>query len=105
MLGRLVNISYLYTVAEPLPLATKLITHNSKLITLFMFDVRLYPKAELALLYCPHASQDSALKTLYRWINGCPMLRRELNEMRYNPRRHTFLKHEVEAIVKHLGEP
>ena len=33
------------------------------------------------------------------------MLRRELNEMRYNPHRHTFLKHEVEAIVKHLGEP
>lgn len=70
-----------------------------------MFEKRLYSKAELALLYQPCSTPESAVKTLNRWINGCPLLRRELDEMRYNPRRHTFLKHEVEAIVRHLGEP
>ena len=70
-----------------------------------MFEIRPYNKAELALLYNPHATQESALKTLYRWINACPLLVEELRSLRYNPRRHTFLRSEVEAIVKHLGEP
>ena len=70
-----------------------------------MFDIRPYNKAELAMLYNPHASQESALKTLYRWINGCPLLMDELRSLRYNTRRHSFLKPEVEAIVRHLGEP
>ena len=70
-----------------------------------MFEIRPYNKAELAMLYSPHASQESAVKTLYRWMNGCPMLKEELHALRYNTRRHTFLKPEVEAIVKHLGEP
>jgi hypothetical protein len=29
----------------------------------------------------------------------------ELDAMHYNPKRRTFLKPEVEAIIKHLGEP
>jgi len=33
------------------------------------------------------------------------MLVEELKELNYHSRRHTFLKPEVEAIVKHLGEP
>jgi len=33
------------------------------------------------------------------------MLVDELKSMNYNPRRHTFLKPEVEAIVRHLGTP
>ena len=70
-----------------------------------MFQIRTYGKAELALLYQPCNSPQSAVKTLIRWINGCPLLKKELESMRYNPRRHTFLKAEVEAIVKHLGEP
>lgn len=70
-----------------------------------MFTFRTYGKAELALLYQPCSTPDSAVKTLNRWINGCPLLKEELETMRYNPRRHTSLKPEVEAIVKHLGEP
>ena len=70
-----------------------------------MFEIRPYNKAELALLYNPHATQESALKTLYRWINACPLLVEELRSLRYNPRRHVFLRPEVEAIVKYLGEP
>ena len=70
-----------------------------------MFEIRPYNKAELALLYNPHATQESALKTLYRWINACPLLVEELRSLRYNPRRHVFLRPEVEAIVRYLGEP
>ena len=70
-----------------------------------MFKIHPYGKSELALLYCPNSRPESAMKTLYRWINRCPMLVAELKSMNYNARRHTFLKPEVEAIVKHLGEP
>ena len=70
-----------------------------------MFNVRSYGKAELALLYHPHSTPETAIKTLYRWIKGCPMLVEELESMHYQPRRRTFLKPEVEAIIRHLGEP
>ena len=70
-----------------------------------MFQIRPYGKAELALLYQPCSTPETAVKTLYRWINGCPMLLSELQSMNYKPRRHSFLKPEVEAIIKHLGEP
>ena len=70
-----------------------------------MFKTRPYGKAELALLYQPCSTSESALKTLNSLINGCPMRVEELRELNYHSRRHTFLKPEVEAIVKHLGEP
>ena len=70
-----------------------------------MFERRHYLKADLAKLYNPHCTQESAVKTLYRWIKGCPMLMKELEALHYRPHRHTFLKQEVEAIVRHLGEP
>ena len=70
-----------------------------------MFNVRSYGKAELALLYHPHSTPETAMKTLYRWIKGCPLLMNELQAMNYNPKRRTFLRPEVEAIVRHLGEP
>lgn len=70
-----------------------------------MFHHRPYLKAELAQLYNPHSTPESAMKTLYRWIHGCPLLLDELKALHYRPHRHTFLKPEVEAIVRHLGEP
>jgi hypothetical protein len=33
------------------------------------------------------------------------LLVQELDALHYNPKRRTFLKPEVAAIVKHLGEP
>ena len=70
-----------------------------------MFQIRSYGKAELDLLYQPFSTPETALKTLYRWIKGCPPLLQELESLHYQPRRHTFLIPEVKAIVKHLGEP
>ena len=47
-----------------------------------MFDIRPYAKAELASLYSPHVAPDSAMKTLKRWIKGCPLLVEELRALR-----------------------
>lgn len=69
------------------------------------FACRTYGKSELALLYCPNSTAESAVRTLNRWIARCTALRAELCGLGYNPRRHTFLRLEVEAIVRHLGEP
>lgn len=38
------------------------------------FELRAYDKAELALLYCPGRSEETAMKTLTRWINQCGQL-------------------------------
>ena len=69
------------------------------------FPIRVYTKVELALLYCPGRSAESALKTLMRWIKQCQPLMQALGGIGYNVRRHRFLRQEVEQIVRHLGEP
>ena len=42
------------------------------------FEMRAYDKVELALLYCPGRSAESALKTLMRWIKQCQPLMQAL---------------------------
>lgn len=69
------------------------------------FEIRAYDKVELAMLYCPGRTAESAGKTLQRWIRRCEALVKELEEIGYNVRRHRFLRKEVELIVRHLGEP
>ena len=74
-------------------------------VFLKQFEMRAYDKVELALLYCPGRSAESALKTLMRWIKQCQPLMQALGGIGYNVRRHRFLRQEVEQIVRHLGEP
>nr|WP_303014539.1 DUF4248 domain-containing protein [uncultured Bacteroides sp.] len=69
------------------------------------FELRAYDKVELALLYCPGRSEETAMKTLTRWINQCSPLVQALAAVGYNLRRHRFLRQEVEQIVRYLGEP
>ena len=69
------------------------------------FELRAYDKVELALLYCPGRTEETALKTLQRWIKQCGQLIEALGVIGYNSRRHRFLRQEVELIVRHLGEP
>ena len=69
------------------------------------FEMRAYDKAELALLYCPGRSEETALKTMMRWIRQCEPLMEALDAIGYNCRRHRFLRREVEQIVRHLGDP
>ena len=56
------------------------------------FEMRAYDKVELALLYCPGRSAESALKTLMRWIKQCQPLMQALGGIGYNVRRHRFLR-------------
>ena len=69
------------------------------------FKVKAYTKMELAQLYSPSSQDQAALQNLYRWMKRCKPLMEELNTMGYNKYRHSFLKQEVQAIVKYLGEP
>ena len=69
------------------------------------FGYRSYSKTELALMYSPDSTPATALQCLTRWMKQCRPLMAELASMGYNKFRHTLFRHEVEAIVRHLGEP
>lgn len=70
------------------------------------FELRTYTKMELAEMYCPdRVNPRSAMKTFNRWMHSAPRLLEELHAVGFNPRRHCFLKREVEIITKHLGDP
>ena len=69
------------------------------------FTFRTYTKKELALMYCPNSTPSTALQCLTRWIKQCRPLMDELERMGYNKFRHTLFRQEVEAIIRHLGEP
>lgn len=69
------------------------------------FRLRVYGKAELACLYFPNASPETARRNLHRWIWQCPCIREELIRLGHDKHSKHFLKPEVEAIVRGLGEP
>ena len=69
------------------------------------FEVKAYTKMELVELYNPFSQGPAALQNLYRWMKRCQPQMEELHALGYNKFRHSFLKQEVEVIVKYLGEP
>lgn len=69
------------------------------------FRLRIYRKSELAQLYFPGASRQTALQNLHRWIDRCPPIREGLAALGYDKHRQYFLRREVELIVRYLGEP
>lgn len=69
------------------------------------FQCRTMKKATLASLYFPDDSVEAAKQHLRRWMAYCKPLTEELRGMGYNPSLHSFMKREVEVIIKHLGEP
>lgn len=70
-----------------------------------VFVSRPYKKAELALMYFPDSTKETASKLLSRWIKEDANIADELAALGYNKRRRYLLKPEVEVIVKYLGEP
>lgn len=69
------------------------------------FRIRVYSKAELAMLYCPGKCLDNALETLYEWTRLNKTLMDELRAIGYNKYRRSYTPAEVRIIVKYLGEP
>ncbi|MBM6866618.1 DUF4248 domain-containing protein [Bacteroides caecigallinarum] len=70
-----------------------------------VFKPRLYKKCELAMMYFPNATKESASRSFRRWLARCTMMMKELEAAGYDKNRQYLLKPEVEIIVKHLGEP
>lgn len=70
-----------------------------------MKNPRPYTKKELALLYFPDSTPETAVKHLMTMIRRNDMLWDELQEMGYYNRRKTFTPREVQAIFDWLGAP
>lgn len=69
------------------------------------FPVRTYSKTELACLYSPGLTCDSARRVLRHWIRFNRALRAELESLGYQDRMHLLTPVQVSVIVKHLGAP
>jgi hypothetical protein len=70
------------------------------------FVSRAYAKLDLARLYAPFCvSNEATMRYLSRLIHYNKQLVKELKQVNYNNNRHSFLRREVDLIVKHLGEP
>ena len=69
------------------------------------FAIHSYTKKELALLYFPDSTPETAVKHLKTMILSNDMLWDELQAMGYNKRRKTFTPREIKAIFDWLGAP
>lgn len=68
-------------------------------------ELRAMGKSELAALYFPASQPKTALNHLMAWVKRCRPLTDELLGMGYRPQDKWFTPRQVEAIVRHLGEP
>ncbi len=86
---------------------------NNILITVSMknnnreeFKVRTYGRTELALLYSPELTPESAFKRLKRWIAKSPKLSAKfLVDGKLRSTARSFTPAQVKLIVENLGEP
>ena len=69
------------------------------------FKIREYGRTELAQLYCPKISPESAWRKFKRWINLCPGLLEQLDALGYTERSRSFTPKMVLVIVECLGGP
>lgn len=69
------------------------------------FRIKSYGRTELALLYCPTVTPDSAYRKLRAWIKLYPHLSERLEQLGSNPRCRSYTPAQVRAIVEALGEP
>lgn len=70
------------------------------------FEIRPYPKSELAQLYFPHLPRRLAMKKLQRWIARCRPLRHALyDEGPESRNEHVFTRRQVRLLVRHLDVP
>lgn len=70
-----------------------------------MAEIKIYSKTELALLYFPNSSPETARRHLMNWINGNENLKEALVRKGYQPRDRIFKKSLVQLIFDYLDEP
>ena len=64
------------------------------------FEIRAYGKSELAMIYFPDVSKETALKRLNVWLKTNPRLRYLLNPNIFN-----YTPKQVRQIIEEVGEP
>lgn len=69
------------------------------------FTIHSYTKKELALMFFPDSTPETAVKHLMALIRRCDMLWDELQAMGYYSKSKTFTPRQVQAIVDWLGAP
>ena len=69
--------------------------------------IKSYLKSQLAQLYSPNLSQESARRRLNRWISGDKQLCDALREVGYfdHQKDHYFTKREVALLFEFIGDP
>ncbi len=68
-------------------------------------EPRLYGVAELAVLYNPRVTPNSATRILNRWIDRSPGLRERLETLGFRRGMRSFTPLMVKLIFEALGEP
>ena len=69
------------------------------------FPVRSYGKGELASLYLPNITQQSAVERFNEWIDAAPGLKERLLATGMNPRARYYTPAQVRLIIEVLQEP
>lgn len=67
--------------------------------------IKRYTKKELALLYFPSSSPDTARHHLMDWIKRDFLLKKALHQTGYRPTQREFTAQQVRLIFEFLGEP
>ena len=69
------------------------------------FKIRSYGWQELAILYAPALTPESAGKRLSSWIRFNPKLTHELQESGWKKGQRVLTPLQVRIIIQYLGEP
>lgn len=69
------------------------------------FTCRAYAFGELAMLYCPDITPNSASRVLRKWINETRNLRDALLAIGWRPNTRLLTPKMVACLVHHLGCP
>ena len=69
------------------------------------FTIRQYGRTELAQVYSPDITPESAWKKLRLWIGHYPGLTQRLQSLGYQADQRIFTPAQVRAIVEAIGEP
>lgn len=70
-----------------------------------MAEIKRYSKTELAMLYFPDSTPDTARKHLMGWINSNKELTTALKQAGYQPHDRILKKRFVKLIFEYLDDP
>ncbi len=74
-------------------------------MTINEFKIRAYGWQELAILYAPNLTPESAGKRLAMWVKQNPHLREALRQAGWRRGQRVLTPLQVQRVVEYLGEP